>query len=257
MGAECFDDLRILVLMSGPDEDFAGAGFLYPKNLVEIHGKPLMQRVLSQFAPLIDGGAKLVCTIRQAEHSRYHTGDVVKLLFPESKVVLTKQVTAGAAASALVASDFIDSNAPLLILNGDILIDSDLKQIASTFMKQRLDGGVVVFDDIHPRWSFVLCDDDGYVIEAAEKRPISKLATAGCYYFGRGDLFVDAAQSMIRKKALTGQAYYVCPAYNEMVLKGCKIRTFKIEREQYVSLAHPRDVREFDALNKGSLHENR
>ena len=54
-----------------------------------------------------------------------------------------------------------------------------------------MDGGVIVFDSVHPRWSFVRVDKAGFVIETAEKRPISRLATAGFYYFRRGADFVD------------------------------------------------------------------
>ena len=37
-------------------------------------------------------------------------------------------------------------------------------------------------------------NDEGYVVETAEKRPISKNATVGIYYFRRGGLFVQVAQ---------------------------------------------------------------
>ncbi len=60
---------------------------------------------------------------------------------------------------------------------------------------------MVIFPDVHPRWSFVKCDADGNVIEAAEKRPISNLATEGFYYFGSGAAFVEAAEAMILKDA--------------------------------------------------------
>ena len=78
-----------------------------------------------------------------------------------------------------------------MIVNGDQLLRNvNLAETVSHFNKDNLDGGIVVFQDIHPRWSFVKCDKEGYVIEAAEKRPISNLATAGVYYFKRGSDFV-------------------------------------------------------------------
>jgi hypothetical protein len=104
---------------------------------------------------------------------------------------------------------------------------------------------------VHPRWSFVRCSEDGLVVETAEKRPISNLATAGCYYFARSRDFVIAAQSMIRNGASVNDAFYICPVYNELVLQNMKIGVHKIVREQYASLATPQNVESYQARLAG------
>ena len=71
--------------------------------------------------------------------------------------------------------DWIDTEESLVIVNGDQLIDAELKSVVREFQAASLDGGIIVFHDVHPRWSFVKCDADGLVIEAAEKRPIKQL----------------------------------------------------------------------------------
>jgi dTDP-glucose pyrophosphorylase len=104
----------------------------------------------------------------------------------------------------------------------------------------------VVFQAVHPRWSYVKVDRNGHLVEAAEKRPISDLATAGTYWFRRAELFFSAAMDMIRKDAHVEGHFYVCPAYNELVLRGAQIGVYRIAREEYFSLATPQGARSYE-----------
>ena len=89
-------------------------------------------------------------------------------------------------------------------------------------------------------------NDAGLVTEAAEKRPISRHATAGFYYFRKGGEFASAAMSMVRKAAHINNIYYVCPVFNEMILRQAKIGVHEIRPEQYFSLATPQDVQRYE-----------
>jgi len=239
-------NLQLLILMSGRDDSFREAGYLYPKTLVEIAGMPLVQVVLNSLAELRAQSARVIVTIRREEDRKHHTGAVIHLIEPRADVVLIDD-TAGAACSALLAIEHIDPNAPLVIMNGDQLLRADLPQILEDFAKQDLDGGIIVFEAVHPRWSYVRCDADGYVVETAEKRPISNLATAGIYYFKRAGDFLSATMSMIKKNAHVGNNYFVCPAYNELVLNQGRVGIAKVPKTAYVSLHTPEGVHAYQA----------
>jgi dTDP-glucose pyrophosphorylase len=167
---------------------------------------------------------------------------VVKLLVPDAVVVSVPTLTGGAACTALLAVDQILNDDPLVILNGDQILDVDLASVTQGFREAGLDGGIVVFRAVHPRWSYVRCGADGLVVEAAEKRPISDLATAGVYYFARGRDFVVAAMESIKKDAPVEGLFYVCPCYNEMILQQARIGIHQIPRDAYHSLATPQSV---------------
>ena len=238
--------MKVLVLMSGSSQAFKEAGFGYPKNLAEIAGKALVQHVLEALAPLKADGARFICVIRREENLRHHTGKVIQLMDPDCVLVEIPEKTAGAACSALMAADHIDSQEPLVIINGDqIIADVDPAKIIRTFRTEGWAAGVVVFEDVHPRWSFVKCDEQGFVVEAAEKRPISKFATAGFYYFARGADFTQAAMRMILKDAHVHGAFYICPTLNEVILQGGRVGVHRIPRASYWSLATPGDVKAY------------
>lgn len=237
--------VNILVLMAGSSDSFREAGFAFPKPLIEIADKPLVQHVTERLIPFIHKGDRLIFVLRQEDNARFHIGAVIKLLVPNAVVVEVQGTTAGAACTALLAVDWISNNDPLAIVNGDQLIEAELASIVREFEFRALDGGIIVFHDIHPRWSFVKTREDGLVIEAAEKRPISNLATAGFYYYKYGCDFVEAAQSMIVKGAAVNGLFYVCPVYNELILRNRRIGTYRIEKFQYVSLATPQGVESY------------
>lgn len=229
--------MRLLVLMAGDSALFEVAGVKYPKNLVEIDGEPLVQRVTEGLAPLLGSVSRAVFVIREEEQRRHHTGDVIRLLVPEAEVIEVPKLTGGAACTALHAIAHIERDEPLLVFNGDQVIDAPLPAITQAFARQGLDAGVVTFDAVHPRWSYVRPGPDGLIVEAAEKRPISRLATAGAYWFARGGDFVDGAMAMIRKDASVDGAFFICPVFNELILTGARIGTHHIERDRYFSLA--------------------
>jgi dTDP-glucose pyrophosphorylase len=239
--------INVLVLMSGVSPAFKEAGYAYPKNLVEIGGRPLLQRVLEGLDPLRELGGRFICVLRHDENVKHHTGSVIRLLDPGAVLVELNGDTAGAACSALLAAEHINDDTPLVIANGDQILETNVAAVVQDFQRRDLAGGIVVFEDIHPRWSFVKCDGAGLVIEAAEKRPISKLATAGFYYFTRGSDFVLAAMEMIKKDAQVNGRFYVCPAYNELVLRQRQIGVHQIPRKAYRSLATPADVQVYAA----------
>jgi CTP:molybdopterin cytidylyltransferase MocA len=229
--------MKLLVLMAGDSGLFEVGGARYPKNLVEIDGEPLVQRVIDALAPVIEVARESIFMIREEEQRRHHTGDVVRLLAPDARVITVPTLESGAACTALHAIGHIDRDEALLVCNGDQVIEADLPAIAADFARHGHDAGVVTFEAVHPRWSYVRTDEAGIVVEAAEKRPISRLATAGVYWFARGGQFLDGVMSMVRKDASVDGVFYICPVFNEVILSGGRIGTHHIERDRYHSLA--------------------
>ncbi|MBN2719113.1 MAG: glycosyltransferase family 2 protein [Deltaproteobacteria bacterium] len=235
--------MNLLVLMAGNSTNFEGMGYPYPKYLMEIDGLPLIQHVVRRLTE-IDNVKPIFC-IRHEHDRRFHLGDVLRLLVPDSEVIAIEGETKGAACTALLAVEHINNDEPLIITNGDQIVDVNHQRFIDEFEKKNMDGGIVVFESVHPRWSFVRLDESDHVIETAEKRPLSKNATAGMYYFKKGSDFVSSAMSMIEVGNDLNGLYYVCPVYNEMVLNHAQIGVFRIDKKDYHSLATPQDVERY------------
>lgn len=236
--------MKVVLPMAGGDENFRKAGFLFAKPVIEIAGRPLVEHALAPLRAI--PGAEFVFVIRKEDDLRFHLGDVLRLMQPGARVVRADGETAGAACTALLAVEEIGAEEELVVANADQVLDFDVAAALGRLRARGLDAGTVVFDSVHPRWSFVKTDENGQVVEAAEKRPISRDATAGVYWYRRGADFVAAAKAMIRKGASVNGGFFVCPTFNELILAQRRIGVERIERDAYVSLATPQAVEDYE-----------
>lgn len=220
--------MKVLILGAGPATI---DGHDYPIWLAEHGGELLVERVARTCSSI--EGAELVFAVREQDIRRHHISNVVELAVPGARVVQVRGTTAGAACTALLAIAHIDPAEELLILNANEFINQDYGAILRGFQARGLDGGVAVFPSLHPRYSYVRLDADELVVEAAEKRPISRNATVGFYWYRRGGDFVAAAQRMIRKDAQVEGVFYICPVFNEMVLNQAKIGIHRLPLDHY------------------------
>lgn len=206
----------------------------YMLSLYEIERKTIFQYCYDFLKPIKD--AEFIVVLRKADVKRYHFDQIVKLLIPDAKIVIAEGDTKGSVCSCLLAIDYIKDDEPLVISSSNQLFLANANDVVYEFIEKDYDGGIVTFEDIHPKFSFVKLDSEGLVIEAAEKRPISKHATAGFYYFKKGSDFIESAISMLAKDASINGLFYLCPVYNEMILKQKRIGVYPIEREDYFLL---------------------
>lgn len=234
--------MNILILAAGHPEFDARDGS-YPLCLTEIEGVPLIDRIVQACAQLAP--TRMVFALRKADVNRYHLDNVVGLVAPGAAVIQVEGDTPGAACTALLAAQYIDNDAELLVLGANELVDTDLRQLVQDFRARALDAGTVVFNSIHPRYSYVRVGAGGLVTEATEKNPISKHASAGLYWFARGCELVAAIKNMIRKDAHVDGLFYICPAFNEMILAGARIGVAPIEARQYHPLKSERQLHNF------------
>ena len=123
---------------------------------------------------------------------------LLNLISDNCTIVQVDELTEGAACTTLLAKEYIDNDAPLLIANSDQYIDWNSNECLYAFSADGIDGGILTFKSTHPKWSYAKLDSDGFVTEVAEKRPISDNATVN-YYWKRGSDYVNYAEEMILK----------------------------------------------------------
>jgi dTDP-glucose pyrophosphorylase len=237
--------MNVVILMAGSDRQFKEQGYKYPRPLIEINDKPIVQHIVENIQPILDYADRVIFIVKKDDINKYYLDKTIGILAPGSCVVGIENDTAGAACTALLAIEKIEESSSLLILNGDQIIDENLLGIVHNFKKLKVDGGVIVFKSVHPRWSYVSRDKNGFVNEAAEKNPISNYATAGFYYYKTAADFIVYAKRMILKDSDVNGSFYVCPVYNEMILDQKKIFSKEIDIKKYHSFMTPEGIDSF------------
>jgi hypothetical protein len=180
-----------------------------------------------------DRQARFVFCFRRSDVERYHLKDIVAQMAPGCAVVEIRRETRGAACTAMLAIGKMDLAAELIVVSATDHIDVDYAAVIAGFRERGADAGVMTFESLHPRYSYVRTDAQGWVTEAAEKRPISRTANAGCFWFKRAGDFFEALQQMILKDAQVQDRFFLSPALNELILEQKRIATFPLAANQY------------------------
>jgi NDP-sugar pyrophosphorylase family protein len=236
--------IEIVVPMGGGGKKFTERGFTFPKPLVEIDGRPMIELVVENLRPSEPHRFTFVC--RQEHLQAFALRDVLELIAPGCNVVSMPAATAGALCSVLLAAEFLSSDHELLVANADQQVDVGIDAFLAGARRGGWDGYVMTFPSTHPKWSFVRLEGD-LVVATAEKRPISQHATVGLYYFRQAMMLLDGAERMLEKNASVDGQFYVCPVYNELILAGRRVSHYPIAREQMHSLGTPEDLEAFVA----------
>ena len=240
--------INILIPLAGTNQFFNESEYPYPKPLIEINNKTMIEHVINNFNS-IKKDKQFIFIVNSEDCKKYHLDNVLNLLTDEKcKIVKIDNETKGAACSAMMAIEYIDNEIPLIIANADQLFDDSLEVGLSHFSKY--DGGVISFDSIHPRWSYARVDDKELIVETAEKRPLSKHAIAGFFYYKQGSDFISSAISMIKKDASVNGLYYISPTFNEMVLRNKKLVIYKIDNTKYHTFYTPQKIQEYERLKQ-------
>ncbi len=231
--------MRYVIPIASEETLFPKEEFHFPKPLVEIDGKPMIGLVIENIRAN-DPEARFIFVVRRADCVDYSLDASLMLLAgPDSIVLPLSAPTMGAVCSVLMAVDYISDDEPVVICNGDQLIDADLGAIASGFVKSGYEAGLITFNSVHPRWSYVRKGSDGSIVETAEKRVLSRHAIAGYYFFKSGTTFVEAAKATLLKSDPVGGKFYLSPCINEIILQGGSVGNFEIPAEAYISFYSP------------------
>ena len=214
------ENLNVLIPMAGAGSRFTDAGYTFPKPLIEVRGKSMIQVVVDNIG--LDANYHFV--VQKEHREKYNLDTMLNLIAENCKVIEVDGLTEGAACTALLAKKFINNNQPLFFANSDQWVDWDPVEFMYKMQETKSDGGIVTFEANHPKWSFAKTNNDGIVTEVAEKKPISTNATVGYYYWKHGSDFVKYAEEMIRKNIRVNNEFYVCPVYNQAIKDGKIIR---------------------------------
>jgi len=218
-------DLNVLIPMAGAGSRFQAAGYTFPKPLIEVRGKPMIQVVVEN----LNCESPHTFIVQKSHRNKYNLDALLNLISPQCNVIEVDGVTDGAACTTLLSKNIINNDRPLLIANSDQYVDWDTSEFLYKMQEQDADAGILTFKSTHPKWSFAKVDDNGNVIEVAEKNPISDIATVGIYYWKRGSDYVKYAEQMIEKDIRYNGEFYVCPVFNEAIKDGKIVKTFDIE----------------------------
>lgn len=218
--------INVLIPMAGAGSRFIDAGFSFPKPLIDINGKPMIEVVVNNLS--IE--ANYIYLVKSEHYDKYNLEYLLNKITPNCKIIKIDSLTEGAASTSLYAKDLINNEDALIIANSDQFVEWDSREFLYNCFIKNTDGCIAIFNSTHPKWSYVKINQNGFVSEVAEKKIISDNATVGIYFWLKGSDYVKYAEQMIEKNIRTNNEFYICPVYNEAIEDNKKIGYFYVDK---------------------------
>ena len=231
--------MNIIIPMAGRGSRFAEKRILTPKPLIDVHGKPMIQRAVESLD--LDGQWKFI--IRIDEHMD-RVSNMIQTIKPGADIINIDYVTEGPASTALLFKDDINNDEELVIANCDQIMEWTSARFLDYV--RYYDGAVVTYHADTDKNSYARVNKEGIVQEIREKQVISNISLNGIHYWKKGRYFVEAAEAMIAAddRAPNGE-FYIGPSYNHMIARGHTVGIYHIPNQFHHPVGVPGDLDEF------------
>lgn len=241
--------MQILIPIAARTKFFPENEFYFPKPLIEVFNEPLIKVVVENLRKrFID--SEFIFVVDRLESRKFSLTNTLKLITGDKTKVFERPTdTAGALCSCLLSVDLLNYNAPLMIANSDMIINTRLDEAVNYFKTNKVDAGVMTFDSIHPRWSYVRPRDEVNIAQIYEKEVISNNAVAGLYYFKTASLFIESAKKVILNNITNDGMYYISSTINECILSGLKAHYLKVPNSSVISFHSPASIDDYVRSN--------
>jgi len=238
-----------LIPMAGAGQRFVDEGYSLPKPLIPIDGMPMILKAAMALPP-----ADVWIFICRTEHLVLTPlRETLTEYFPGAQIVEVKELTAGQAATCLLARHLLQHDDELVIgacdnsmiydhmLHEDLLKDNDA--LIWTF---RHNPAVLQ----NPKmYGWVETGDNKKACRVSVKVPISTdpmndHAVIGAFSFRRAGDFIQCADQMIAANRRINNEFYADEVMNVAIENG--LTTVVMEAESYVCFGTPRDLNTYN-----------
>jgi dTDP-glucose pyrophosphorylase len=228
--------------MAGSGHRFKTEGYKEYKPMIDVCGKPMIERVIENLTPKYRDHRFIFVTLSNMTDERL----LNILRKPNSSIIMLPYMTQGATESALKAENLINNDERLLLSSCDQLVDIPIDDFidASWFS----DGAYLTHHATELNHSFAITKkNSNEVIKIVEKpdKVVSTHAGIGPFLYRKGSDFVSAAKEMIKDDFKVNNEYYNAPVFNWMIKRGKKVTIYEIPNKQTHMLGTPAELEEY------------
>jgi len=244
--------MQLIVAMAGGGSRFLKAGYTIPKPLIEVHGKPMVEYVVSLFP-----GEENVLFVANNEHLKTpRLKDVLLRMKPRATIAGIEHKKRGPVLSILSATDHIRDHEPVIVTYCDFNMGWDYSDFKRTIREKNPDSASVCYRGFHPHllgpnlYAGVRADDDLNALEVKEKFSFTenKMETwqqAGIFYFRNGALLKKYANEIVERDVTCNGEHFVSLLFNPMIRDGLFSLVYPVR--YFCQWGTPEDLEEYNA----------
>lgn len=223
----------------------AGPGFVNPDGSVKcetlIEGIPLLKLALESRPWWVSGrltSRDLIFVLRDDPDSRRFHQEKLLLWYPLCRSVFLSDYSRGAAFSVLGGCALLtDLEEPICFDLADILFDVEHDPV-DYFGEEYVGALALTFFSDNEVYSYLRRDDSGNVIEAVEKKVISKEASAGVYFFKSLSVYLKALANVVNlgDRYTYKDLYFICPILNGVFPQGLSVEALTVKKVRDIKI---------------------
>lgn len=232
--------LNLIMPMAGGGTRFENHGFTVPKPLIKIHGKPFFYWAVQSVVSGIEVENITFAVLR--EHiEKWAIDQQIQEYYPKSHFRIIPHVLNGALLTCMEGIKDISNGYPILFNDCDHAFRCEaFCNYINGGCREEVDGALLTFSSIDPRYSYVKFDADRKVCGTVEKEVVSDEAICGAYYFRNKEIFLKAADAYFKNCSYS--EYFLSGVYNEMIKQNMQIKTFRTD--VHISFGTPEEMNE-------------
>jgi capsule biosynthesis phosphatase len=229
--------MNIIIPLGGLGKRFKKDGYIHPKPLINILGKPMIFHVLDNLILNKDDNLFL---IYNKELNKYNFNTLLKNKYSYIHLIELNKQTEGATETILIGLNNISNN---LLNRKFILLDSDTFyniNIIKIFEKEEKNL-IFSFKDNqeNPIFSYLTVNENNIITDIKEKVKISDYANTGCYCFNNGNILKKYCEKVIDNNIRTQNEFYISCVIKEMLNDKHIIKNHIIHTDDFSCVGTP------------------
>ncbi len=207
----------------------AGPDFVKPDGNVKamelFRGEPLLKYILES-RPWATNVLGYTFILRDQPETHLFVENHLLEWYPDATIVFLPAFTRGAALSVLAGLSCIqDFKSPIVVDLADIYYHTSFNVAERLANTLSIGGLALTFQSNASHYSYLRRNDEGKVVETAEKRVISSDASAGTYIFRSTQIYLNAIAHAVANEDTQSynELFYICPLLNGVIELGLDV----------------------------------
>ncbi len=243
--------LQIVIPMSGFGERFRRAGYVMPKPLIDVQGRPIVSYVADMFPA--DADFLFICNEDHLATPAYDMRGTLESIRPQGQILGIPAHRKGPVYAVSLGFDQIRDEDPVIVNYCDFTCYWDCDHFLRFVAETGCDGAIPAYRGFHPHsigstFYAYMRETDGWVDDIQEKtpftdNPLSEYASSGTYYFHTGALMKQAFRDTMTRDLHVGNEYYVSLAYKPLLQARHSIAVYALQH--FMQWGTPEDLADY------------
>lgn len=240
---------HLIMPMGGAGSRFYKNGYMQPKPLINLYGKPFLYWSTMSIKKYVDI-ADLTFVVLRQHIDEFGIDEVIKQYFRESRIEVIQEVLPGPVFTALKGVEGIKDDAPIVFNDCDHMFRCDSVNNLLNAGTMDVDGILLTFKSNAPQFSYVKYNCGKAVVGTVEKQVVSDRAICGAYIFRNADIFKQMAEIYI--ESCPYSECFMSGIYNIMCGLGMNVKDYLLD--YHVEFGTPEEYKV--AMNSPYFREN-